>query len=98
MSYDKNTISISEIDNTIELLKELGIEYKLTELGEVVGYGLNDEYSETDKHKIRKLEYKDKVILEQMVRTEDCDSDDYIRSRKFDKDKFPKKWKIEVKK
>jgi len=96
MSYDKNTVSASEINKTIELLKELKIEYKLTILGKVEGYGLNDDYKDDSTYEIRKLEYKDKVILERMVREEDCDSNDYIISKKFDKKKVPKKWKIEV--
>lgn len=98
MSYEKQTINCSEIDKTIELLKEFGAEYKLTILGEVQGMGCNDDVDIFDglsrKHKIRKLEYKDKVILEQMCRNPDCDENDLIVSKKFNKDKVPK-WKIE---
>ena len=95
MSWDKNTISCSEIDKTIELLSELSIPYSLKILGKVTGYGLNDDYAKTDQHKIRQLEYKEKVILEQMIRNDDCDSDDVIYSFKFDKQDVPKKWKVE---
>jgi hypothetical protein len=96
MGWNKNTLNISEVEKTIELLKELNINYILTDIGEVQGYGLND-YSKKDKHKIRRLEYKDKIILEKIIRTEECDLDDIIVSEKFDKNKVPKKWKIEVK-
>lgn len=95
MSYNKNTIRRSEIDKTIELLKEFKTDFKLTTIGVVTGYGLNDDYAKSDKHEIRKLEYNDFVILEQMVRNKDCDMDDIIISIKFKKDKLPKKWKIE---
>jgi hypothetical protein len=97
MSWDKNTRNCSEVDKTIELLKELKIPYKLKVLGTVTGYGLNDDYAESDKHEIRRLEYKEKVILEQMRRSDDCDEEDIIISKKFNKKKVPKKWKIEVK-
>ncbi len=96
MSYNKNTVRVSEINKTIELLKEFKVKYKLTVLGKVEGYGLNDDYKDDSTYEIRKLEYKDKVIIEQMVREEDCDSDDFITSKKFNKNKVPKKWKIEA--
>ena len=98
MSWDKNTRNCSEIDKTIELLKEFGIDYQLITLGEVLGMGNNDDvgFEEPSRcHKIRKLKYKDKVIFEQMVRNDDCDFDDVIVSVKFDKDKVPKRWEIE---
>lgn len=98
MSYDKNTRNCSEVDKTIELLKELKIPYKLKILGTVTGNGLNDDYAKTDKHEIRRLDYKEKVILERMEQNTECDSDDFIISKKFEKNKVPKKWEIEVKK
>lgn len=97
MSWNKNTRNCSEVDKTIELLKELNIKYKVKVLGLVTGYGLNDDYAKSDKYKIRRLDYKDKVVLEQMRRSDDPDFDDLLISLKFDKDKVPKKWKIEVK-
>lgn len=96
MSWDKNTIRNSEIDKTIEILKEFNEQYKLKILGKVRGYGLNDDYVEDDMYKIRKLIYKDFIILEKMIRSSDCDFDDVIHSFKFKKNKVPKKWKIEV--
>ncbi|MFA6073945.1 MAG: hypothetical protein WC758_07560 [Candidatus Woesearchaeota archaeon] len=96
MSWDKNTRNCSELDKTIELLKELKIPYKVKVLGTVIGHGNNDDYALSDKHEIRRLDYNDKVILEQMRRNDDCDFDDLIISLKFEKSKVPKKWKIEV--
>lgn len=98
ISWDKNTISCSEVDNTIELLKEMNVEYKLTILGEVEGNGLNDGmmWEENKKYPIRKLEYNDKVILEKLVRHPDCDVDDNIISEKFNKKEEPRNWEIEV--
>jgi len=95
MSWNKNTVSYSEINATITVLKELGQEYKLTILGTVPGHGSNDEYK--SKYDIRKLEYKDTVIIEQMKRHFDCDSDDIIISFRFTgDDKIPEDWKLEI--
>ena len=103
MSWNKNTIIHSEIDPVIEILKELEASYSLSVLGTVMGHGLNDDYAdptEYDKdgdkyYPIRKLECKNFVILEQIVRTTDCDTDDEIISKKFKKNKVPKNWKLE---
>jgi len=95
MSWDKNTIRASEIDTTMKVLTELKVEHSIETIGEVTGYGLNDNYAKTDKHLIRKLTYKNFVVLEQMRREKDCDSNDVIISKKFNKNKVPKNWKIE---
>ena len=94
MSWNKNTIKISEIDIIINLLQELNTPYKLTILGKVKGLGLND--TGDVYYEIRKLEYKDIVILERMERSKDCDADDVIVSYVFEKDKEPENWKIEI--
>lgn len=95
MSWNKNTINNSEIDKTIELLKEFKIKYTLKTIGKVPGYGLNDYYNDIKDYKIRQLEYNDFIIVEQMNRHPDCDMNDVILSFKFKKDKVPKKWEIE---
>ena len=56
---------------------------------------MNDDYNDTNEYEIRKLEYNDFIIVEQMNRDPDCDGDDVICSFKFKKDKFPTKWEIE---
>ena len=95
ISWNKNTINRSEINKTIELLKEFKVDYKLKILGKVRGDGLNDDINGTPEHEIRRLEYNDFVILEQMIRSQDCDIDDVILSFKFEKSKAPKKWDLE---
>jgi len=102
MSWDKNTINMSFIDSTIKVLKNLEIKYQLTKLGEVEGYGNNDIYcgeAIEEDHKtysIRKLEYGNKIIFEQMLRSEDCDMDDYLVSIEYESGKEPKTvWKLE---
>lgn len=96
MSYNKNTLISSEIGNTIKILDRLKVPYTLTDLGTVRGQGLNDDYEGIDSYKIRKLEYGDYVIIEQMRRTNDCDTDDYIVSEEFLKNKAPKEWDLEI--
>jgi hypothetical protein len=105
MSYDKNTIDLSDIDNAIEILESLGIPYQVTILGKVIGHGINDciiEYGEQpheirDKfYIVRKLEYKSKVLIEQMQRTHDCDSHDFFVTLRFKKDEEPKNLPLEI--
>lgn len=36
------------------------------------------------------------VYLEQIIHTDDCDTDDYLESRMFRKEDEPKDWKIEI--
>jgi hypothetical protein len=106
MSWDKQTIVLSFVNATIATLKDLNILYTLTELGQVQGNGRNDDDLGKDAegdpipigrcYPIRKLEYGDVVILEQMQRTHDCDTDDVILAFKFEKGKEPKDWQIEI--
>ena len=94
MSWDKNTIVVSQIDQDLRLLEKFGIPYELKELGRVMGHGLNDC---GDKfYSIRRLEFGDEVVLEQMHRTDDCDADDTIISMVFEKGKEPKEWPLEI--
>jgi len=86
---------MSAIDGTISILEKLGISYKVTELGRILGLGLNDDYREEKDYPIRKLEYRDTILLEKMMRNSDCDMDDYIISYEFVKGHEPKNWKIE---
>jgi len=105
MSWNKNTINRSTVDGTISVLKNLGTPYKVTILGRVMGLGLNDDifqedikgmlHRESKHYEIRKLKYKDVIILEKMVRSGDCDADDYIVSYEFKINNVPKNWKIE---
>jgi len=91
MSWDKNTIDMSNLDSIKEMLDELEIPYKLENKQSVMGRGLNDD---SDKYyDLRRLEYRDKVILECMTQTTDCDSDDCLVSYKLDSKDEPKRWR-----
>lgn len=104
MSWDKNTIVLSNLDNVATTLEEIGIPYKITELGKLKGFGLNDDlYGDKDKYyPIRKLEYTtvkglNVVIAERMIRTHDCDSDDTLISVKLPQSTFDdNEWKLEI--
>jgi hypothetical protein len=103
MSWDKNTVINSEIDTVARTLDDLNIPYELITLGNVVGHGLNDDYSEegpSKTHPIRMLTYKDRwgdvCIREQMQRFADCDADDVIVSVRFqDKRVLPKEFAVD---
>ena len=96
MSWDKNTIRDTKIDNTIEVLKENNIPYTVEVLGTVEARGINDDYQGIKEHTIRKLTYQKFVILEQMVRSDDCDVNDIIETMKVNIEDTPKEWEIDV--
>lgn len=93
MSFDKNTINNSEIDAAIKVLEDIDIPYKLTEIGIIHGFGIND--IDGAGYPIRRLEYLNTVMLERIDRTTDCDADDTIHSYKFVRGEEPKDWEIE---
>ncbi len=97
MSWNKNTIKSTKIDDTIEVLRENDISYTLDILGKVNANGQNDHYTVTEYYAIRKLSYQNFVIMEQMIRENDCDIDDCIRAVKFEKDNVPENWELEIK-
>ena len=92
MSWDKNTISFSQIDGIVDTLKDLGIDYELLVIAKVIGRGLNDDYTGKEFWELRRLEYKDIVHLEVIEQDADCDIDDIITSCKFAKSNEPKDW------
>ena len=94
MSWDKNTVVTSTVDSTIQVLERLGESYFLTVLGEVAGQGMND--SDGKIYSVRKLAYRDTVILEQMYETDDCDADDYFMSYEFPAISEPHDWPLIV--
>ena len=77
-----NLIKASEIDEKCHILSTLKVPYNVTVLGTVAGI------------EIRRLEYKNKVILEQMQKQED--GDDVIYSHQFIKGTEPKDWMISI--
>ena len=98
MSWNKNTYVCSEIDTVIRMLKELDEPYTLTYLGDVRAMGLNDDYGPEPKefYSIRKLEYRDKIILERMERSCDCDMDDTLVSYTYNRGEEPAEWPLEI--
>lgn len=98
MSYEKQTINLSTINTTVEILQEENIPFKLTNITSVIGQGINDEewgYNAEGEPRlkqkiylIRKLEYGNIIVVEQMKRTHDRDSNDFLVSMKFDKNIF----------
>ncbi len=96
MSWNKNTDKSTKIDDTIEVLKENNILYTLDILGKVRAKGQNDYYNCVENYELRKLTYQNFVIMEQMIREDDCDVDDCIIAVKFGKDNVPENWELEV--
>lgn len=98
MSWNKETINFSEIDSIIKTLEDTNTPYQLEILGEVGGYGLSDVSflkNISKKYPIRCLRYMHIVIKEQMIRTKDCDTDDYIVSKRFLNLEEPLDWPLE---
>jgi hypothetical protein len=98
MSWDKNTANVSSLNSVVQVLKNLDEHFTVTYMGEVRAMGVNDDFCDPpiDVYPIRKLEYRDKVILERMERTHDCDSDDMLVSLTFTKGEEPSEWPLEV--
>lgn len=90
MSWNKNTVIVSEIDAAIKVLEAYKKPYSLTVIGTVIGRGLNDLAN--TKYPIRRLSFEDRVILEAMFEAGDCDSDDWLISEEFSLENEPKNW------
>lgn len=98
MSWDKNTVSFSEVDSVINTLSSLEIPYAVEIKDSVLGVGINDGviYGDDTYYSLRRLVYKDIVILEQIEKDVDCDTDDIIISHRFPKEKEPEDWEYIV--
>ena len=98
MSYDKKTINMSQLDAIKNVLDDLSVPYSWTKLANVDGAGANDYLPPGLKYKmmvysLRRLVFKNTVILERITRTTDCDTDDIITSHQFNLEDEPKDWK-----
>ena len=94
MSWDKNTIRRSDIDAVVDVLKDMGVDYKLSVITKVQGRGLNDSrWDEDTNYDLRRLEYGNAVYLEKIEQDADCDINDIISSHKFIRADEPKDWK-----
>ena len=89
MSYNKKIINISKVDFAIEILEDLNIPYNCEIIGKV--RVMVDDY-----YNIRRLDYNNFVILEQLIRTKNYDFDNIFTSSKFNKDKEPDNWQMEI--
>ena len=88
----KTTIILSDLDSRIEELTKNNIPYTVKILGKVAIY----EYGMPTYYTLRRLAYRDKVILEQTERCNVCDSTGIITSTKFIDDYEPKKWHLDI--
>jgi hypothetical protein len=93
MSWDKNTISISEIDAVKHVLDNLGVKYTESIIATFNGRGLNDAYNDVSAYNLRRLQYNDIILLECVEMDADCDIDDVIISYEFSASTEPKNWK-----
>jgi hypothetical protein len=96
MSWNKNTSVFSDVDRVMNILDGIGINYELSVIGKVRAMGLNDDAEFREEYLIRRLEYSNLVILETMLRDEDCDGWDYLMSYKYLKENEPRKWALEI--
>jgi hypothetical protein len=102
MSYNKNTIRVTEVDATLKVLCKANITYTLEVLGSVVGLGMNDDTYDREGNEIsgnyecRKLTYGDTVLMERMDCSSDCDSNDYFNSYEYKKGEEPETWELSV--
>jgi hypothetical protein len=82
---------VPEIDIVVRLLDELNIKHTLTNLGDALSNNLRNK-----KYAIRKLEYADRAIIEQMVHHTNSSICDVILSFRYKSDDLPSNWELEV--
>jgi len=91
MSYNKNTYSFSDITPLVRELMRRKENYHLASLGDVSAMSVNDNI---DVYTLRILIYSGGVVVEQMRKMNDCDSDDVVVSETFNFDEVPTKWPL----
>ena len=94
MSWNKQLSICSKIDAFVEVLELLNEPYELIELARY------DDPSAwampEDTFPIRRLTFKNKVVLEQYKQNNDCDMNDDVVSYTYDIDKEPQDWETKV--
>lgn len=90
MSWNKNTLYLSEVAAIVRTLQLLKEPYELS----VRGVGLND--ADGMVYQLYRLAFRDVVVLEQMIRDPDCDGDDYVESEIFTKENEPSDWECVI--
>lgn len=93
-SWNKTTKKTSTIDNTIAFLKRNKIPYFLSPIGIAIGHGLRDNLM--NPYSLRRLAFRDKVVLERIERNPDCNEDDYIVSNAFWAHEEPSNWELDI--
>lgn len=95
MSWDKNTVNMSKIDDLVGMLEDHGLTYVVSILANIPGMGINDlEFSEDGSfcskiYELKKLVTDKSIYVDQMLRHPDCDADDVIVTHKYEKGEFP---------
>ncbi len=91
----KNVINNSVVDDTIRALKMLKEPYVITILGNVFGTSYSPDLHNNvlTLYILRKLTYKDNVILEQIL-TDDNEFNDILTSVEFKKGSEPLDWPL----
>lgn len=101
MSWNKQTKNQSDLDSIAEVLEHLNISYNIITIVQIEGRGLSDDYfgynliddeEGVKMYDIRALQYRDRIVLEQMIHTMDCDADDVIVSKQMLIDEMPDEW------
>jgi len=93
----KNTWNNSKIDYILNSLKEHKEQgYVVLIMGSVPARGENDKQEKRESYQIRKLYWKDIIIIEQMIRDPDPDCSDILTSVAFKKTRSPTFWDLEV--
>jgi hypothetical protein len=82
MSWDKKTVSFSRINSFIEILELLNHPYELKIVKAVKDNGNDYNYDEESNGLINlhTLTFNDKIVVDYIQRSDDCDTDDYIHS------------------
>jgi len=90
MSWDKQTINLSKLDAVRDTLEEVGVPFRESVIATFRGAGCNDP--DYEMYDLKRLAYRDTVILEYVTMDSDCDANDYIQSIQFDLKDEPKHW------
>jgi hypothetical protein len=93
----KKTVILSKVDELVRELKRKRKMHSLIVLDKIKGRGIND-LEDNLEYLVRRLEFDNYVVLEQFIKIQDTDIDDFLVSRVFYVDKEPKTWKAVIQK
>jgi hypothetical protein len=97
----KETINLSKVDYIANYLSNNKIPFKIILLEKIKGRGINDTVFPFKKflkreYFLRRLEYANYIVLEQIVFIKDKELDDFIISKEYEKGKEPIKWTTKI--